>query len=329
MPAVPALIGAAGAIGGGLIAAGGAKSAAKTAAGSAAEANALQRYQYDQTRADQQPWRDVGVQGLNLLGQGFGMSPVGGAATGPQPDWNAYLSANPDLMAEAQRYVASGQIKSPEEFAKSHYETFGKTEGRQLPTLAPTGGQAGSQVPNFLDTFSADDFRADPGYQFRLTEGMNAVQGSAAAGGSLHSGGALKALTRYAQGTADQTYNDAYNRFNNDRTNIFNRLSGLAGLGQTANQQVGQAGQNYANNAGNNLMAAGAARAGAQASNGAMWGNTVAGIGGMAANYFGPRGITPFEPQTATAPGFGGGYAEKAPVQTYYPDLQRPPSVSF
>ena len=99
--------------------------------------------------------------------------------------------------------------------------------------------------------FSMADYRADPGYQFRLSEGMNAIQNSAAARGNLLSGGTLKGITRYGQDAASQEYGNAYNRYNQNQGNTFNRLSGLSGTGQTAVNQLGQAGQNFAGNVGN------------------------------------------------------------------------------
>jgi len=105
--------------------------------------------------------------------------------------------------------------------------------------------------------FSMSDFNKDPGYQFRMAEGQRALEGSASARGSLNSGGTLRALTRYGQDMGAQEYQSAYNRFNNDQSNRFNRLSSMAGIGQTANNQLAQSGQNAGNNISQNQMAAG------------------------------------------------------------------------
>lgn len=61
---------AAAAVGGGLIAANGSKSAAKTSADAARDANSTQLQMYDQTRADQAPYRDAGYIALGQLGKG-------------------------------------------------------------------------------------------------------------------------------------------------------------------------------------------------------------------------------------------------------------------
>lgn len=139
---------------------------------------------------------------------------------------------------------------------------------------------------DFQRDFTTADFQKDPGYEFRMAEGQKALERSAAARGGLQSGGTLKALSRYGQDYASNEYQNAYNRFNSDRDRRFGRLSSLAGMGQTATNQMGTAGMNlsglagnYADNVSNIGLGAakygGAARmAGAQA-----WGNAITGLG--------------------------------------------------
>ena len=105
----------------------------------------------------------------------------------------------------------------------------------------------GLQDADYQRDFSASDFQQDPGYQFRMDEASKALERSSAARGGLTSGRFMKELMRQNQGMASEEYNNAYNRFNADRDRRFGRLSQIAGVGQTANTQVAQAGQNYAN----------------------------------------------------------------------------------
>lgn len=133
------------------------------------------------------------------------------------------------------------------------------------------------ESPDFQKTFSLNDFQQDPGYQFRLAEGTKALNAAAAARGMANSGATMKALSNYNQNFASNEYQNAYNRFNNDASTRFNRLSALAGVGQTANNQLASAGSNYANAAGNNMMGAAnassaATMAGANATNQAISG---------------------------------------------------------
>ena len=90
----------------------------------------------------------------------------------------------------------------------------------------------------------------DPSYQFRLGEGMKALDRQAAARGGLISGGALKAAQRYGQEFASNEFGNAYNR-----------LANLAGIGQTATNNMGGAAGQFGTNAGNLMTGAGAARA--------------------------------------------------------------------
>jgi len=52
----------------------------------------------------------------------------------------------------------------------------------------------------------------DPGYQFRLQQGLDALQNSAAARGGLGDPNTLRAVQDYGQGAASQEYQNAYNR---------------------------------------------------------------------------------------------------------------------
>ena len=153
---------------------------------------------------------------------------------------------------------------------------FEKTREDQAPyrtagynALAQMQRTAGN-VPGAFK-FGAGDFTADPGYGFRLSEGQKALDRQAAARGGLISGGALKAATRFGQDMGSQEYQSAYNRaltgYNTDvsrENQLYNRQAAMAGIGQTATNLVGQAGQNYATNAGNLMTGAGAAQAAGQ-----------------------------------------------------------------
>ena len=105
----------------------------------------------------------------------------------------------------------------------------------------------------------------DPGYQFRLQQGLGALQNSAAARGGLLSGNTLQGIENYAQDYASNEYQNVYNRslgqyqqkyniFQQNQANQFNRLAALSGIGQTAAGQLASAGQSAAGNVGNILL---------------------------------------------------------------------------
>ena len=112
----------------------------------------------------------------------------------------------------------------------------GKASLQQLAAGTAPGG-------SLVKPFSLADFAADPGYDFRISEGEKAIQRSASGRGGLYSGATLKALARFNQDTASGEYGAAYNRYNNDQNNQFSRLAQIAGFGKSATDQVGQAGQ--------------------------------------------------------------------------------------
>jgi len=109
--------------------------------------------------------------------------------------------------------------------------------------------------------FDMDQFTADPGYGFRLSEGQKALERSAAARGGLISGGALKAATRFGQEMGSQEYTNAFNRYQTERAARLNPLQSLTGMGQTTANTIGNAGTTMAGNVGEAYMGGANARA--------------------------------------------------------------------
>ena len=129
--------------------------------------------------------------------------------------------------------------------------------------------------------FGMDQFQADPGYGFRMSEGMKALERSAAARGGLMSGGTGKALQRFGQEMGSQEYQNAFNRYQTERQARLNPLQSLAGVGQTAAQNLaGQAGQ-----FGSNLAETMGAGAQARASGYMGAANAITGGVGQYMNY--------------------------------------------
>lgn len=87
------------------------------------------------------------------------------------------------------------------------------------------------------------DFQADPGYQFRLSEGQRGIEFGAASRGRSVSSATLRNLAKYNSGMASQEYGQAYGRYQ-DR---LNRLGQLANMGFQATTNLGNIGQNYTN----------------------------------------------------------------------------------
>jgi hypothetical protein len=146
-----------------------------------------------------------------------------------------------ETQSAASRYAADLQQKQYEENVQRQ-QPFYQAGVNALPALV----QASNYTP-----FSQQQFQADPGYAFRLSEGQKALDRSAAARGGLISGSALKAATRYGQDMGSQEYTNAFNRYQAERQARLGPLQSLTGMGQTTAQQLGAAGQTNASNIGN------------------------------------------------------------------------------
>ena len=163
-------------------------------------------------------------------------------------------------QAKAAKNAAAQQAAAADKSSQIQKDMFEQVRG-DLNPYRTAGNDAltqlmGKMQPNgfFNQTYSGQDIYDDPSYQFRVNQGNNAIQSSAAAQGGLLSGATLKALQNYGQESASQEYQNAYNRFNADQTNQYNRLSNLVGIGQNAAAQTGNAGTQTAQAIANNTM---------------------------------------------------------------------------
>lgn len=160
---------------------------------------------------------------------------------------------------------------------------------------------------DYMRDFTLADFTRDPGYDFRMQQGQQALDRSAAARGGALGGAAIKGSLRYGQDYASNEFQNAYNRFNNDRTQRFNRLASIAGIGQTATRDVAQMGSQTASNVANNIIGAG----NAQASSYVGQGNAISGVANTLGNFAMNKYYLSQMPGGAstmpTTPGYGGG----------------------
>ena len=174
------------------------------------------------------------------------------------------------------------------------YRQAGLTGQNRLMELLGLGGKAGAAgYGKYAKDFSMADYQADPGYAFRLNEGMKQLAGAARARGGAVSGNTMMGAQKYAQGLASNEYQNAYNRYQQNRTNQLQPLGNLMASGQSAASNQGAAAGQYGVNAGNLITGAGNAMAGGVTSAGnAMaagqlgFGNTLAsGLQTAASSY--------------------------------------------
>jgi len=146
------------------------------------------------------------------------------------------------------------------------------------------GGPLLSLAQPYLDQYAGNvgtSFTASPSYQFRLTQGQNALNNSGAANGMTFSGPQAKALTDYNQQSASQEYANWLNNYtnyantalsvnSNAANSYINGLYNLSGQGASAAAS--------ANNSANSAMIPGInAMAGGQATSANALGSGIAG----------------------------------------------------
>ena len=108
----------------------------------------------------------------------------------------------------------------------------------------------------------------DPGYQFQLQQGQQAIQNSAAAKGQLLDPNTQRALLDFGQQSARTDYGNVYNRalqtygtnydvWHQNQQDVYSRLLGLTNVGAHSADSLGQEGQGAANNISNILLTSG------------------------------------------------------------------------
>jgi len=163
---------------------------------------------------------------------GVPLSALTSAITGSRAATNAA-----EIQAESAREARqlARDIFNEQKALQEPYRAAGITAQNQLLNLLGlSGATSAPEYGKFARPFGMSDFQADPGYAFRLSEGIKALEASRAARGGLLSGATGKALTRYGQDVASQEYGNAFNRYQTERANRLNPLAGLMTSGQAA-----------------------------------------------------------------------------------------------
>ena len=233
-----------------------ASQASDVAAQTASEQVALQREIFEKQTELQAPFREAGLAGQNRLMQLLG------------------ISTKPTALG------AGATAEEKAQYAKDLANYNALTRAKDYGKYATA-------------EFGADKFKTDPGYAFRMSEGMKALERSAAARGGLLSGATLKGTQRFGQDLASQEYQNAFNRYQAERAGTLNPYQALAGTAQSGanvlGQQAGQMGSNISNALGaygssvqGNIIGSGNAQA-----SGYMGGaNAIAGGVGQGINFY-------------------------------------------
>ena len=209
---------------------------------------------------------------------------VGTVAGGYMASQASKSAANTQAAAADRATAAQQEALAQQMELQKPFTTAGTTAVNQLSAMTQPGGAATKEF-----AYSPFSYQADPGYAFRLKEGMNAMNATAAARGGLISGNALKAGQIYGQEMGSQEYQNSFNRylqnyanaqntFQLNRNNLLDPLKFLTNIGQAgASNQAANVGSFGNSQAANTIGAANAQAAGQVGSANAI--NTAIGQG--------------------------------------------------
>lgn len=234
-------------------------------------------------------WGAVASIGMGLYGASENRSAASRAS-------DAATRANEQAMALQRETLDRQQALT------APYREGGATAQNKLMELLGIGtNTGGAEYGKYARDFGMSDFVTDPGYAFRLSEGQQAIDRSAAARGGTQSGAALKAAARYGQDMGSQEYGNAYSRYNTNRTNRLAPLGSIATMGANAATNNATQVGNYGTNVGNLITDTGTTQGNAllaaQRANNSAYGDIAKTLGSTDFSKF----------NVNTAPWIGGG----------------------
>ena len=269
---------------------------------------------------------------------GAGASLIGGAMASSAASKAAKTQAqSADKAAQLQSDTAKESLALQKQMYEEgvarqqpFYEAGITGQNRLMDILGLSGRTGAEGYGSAMRPFGMSDFQTDPGYAFRMKEGLKSLDQQAAARGGLISGNALRAAQQYGQELGSQEYQNAYNRYQTNRTNVLNPLQSLLGQGQSSANTLGSAGAGYASGAGSTMMtsaanmgnlytAAGNARASGYTGSADAWNRALGGaagtiVSGLNANQMYGSGYNPYNNYAGLA---GGGSVAMPPTNRY------------
>lgn len=221
------------------------------------------------------------------------------------------------IGAYSSRQAAKAQERAADESAAAQERMFNK----QIELQEPFRRAGVNALPELIRAsrytpFGMEQFQQDPGYGFRLKEGLRALESSAAQRGGLLSGNTMRGITQFGQELGSQEYLNAFNRYQAERAARLNPLQSLVGMGQTsANTLTNAAGQQ-----GQNLMQNAATMGNIRASGYMGTANALTNALGQGLNYYqGQQYLDAYKAanQPIAAGGGGGGYGPSNPFGVF------------
>ena len=170
-------------------------------------------------------WVGAGIAAVGVVSN---IASAKSAANAQQDATNASIAAQQSSQDKA--------LAAQQPFLDAGYAGVNRLQ--ELLGIGGNSGAAGYGSLNKPFVFDRSNLASDPGYQFQLQQGQQALDRKAAAGGGFYSGAGLQGAAAFNQNLAGTTFNDAYNRqlnaYQTNRANTLNPLQSLAGQGQSA-----------------------------------------------------------------------------------------------
>lgn len=191
------------------------------------------------------------------------------------------------IGSNAADKAANAQLQASRESAAAQERMFNKQVALQEPWRVAGQNALNKLIPiaSEYTPFGMDQFRADPGYAFRLQEGLKALDRTAAARGGLLGGNQLRGAVQYGQDLGSQEYGNAFNRYQTERAARLNPLQSLAGVGQSAANTLTNAAGGYGNQLAENAINRGNIRASSYIGGANAINQGLSGFGNAALSY--------------------------------------------
>jgi hypothetical protein len=219
------------------------------------------------------------AQGLTGLGSAL----IGSSAAQKAADIQS-AAAQSATALQGQMFNTINQQQAP--YRTAGYNALNQLGGLgsgtyQMYDAAGNPTTQGTGTGYLTKQFGPSDLQAGlaPNYDFMLQQGQMANQRQANIGGGAIGGNALQGLQKYTQDYAGNAYQNAFTNYQNQRSNIYNTLAGIAGIGQTGQTATNTAGTNLANAQSQLGVGSAAAQAAGQIGTAGAYGNALGQLG--------------------------------------------------
>jgi hypothetical protein len=187
------------------------------------------------------------------------------------------------MQSSAAKSAASTQAGATQYASDVQRQMFETINEQQKPYREAGYGaltRIGEMLPSLTAPVSREEILNLPGYQFAIEQGVGASRQN------MNVGGGGSNVDRAAQKFAlDYTLGTAMPQVIAQRQNIYNTLAGVAGIGQTGQTQVNQAGTTAAGNIGQAAIGGATAIGAGQVGSANAYANAFGNIGNSALMY--------------------------------------------